>query len=106
MGGGDRGEGGTDKGEDAKLLKKYCVEEHPVCLSGDREQMQVLEAEKKQERGRVKIKTLLSARGPEKRGSSVSPHAPTSKIGHFRKYFYSARASFGVMYCPSSLKGN
>lgn len=39
---------------------------------------------------------------PWKGGSSVSPLAPSSKIGCFRKYCYSAGASIGVTYCPLS----
>lgn len=39
---------------------------------------------------------------PWKGGSSVSPLAPSSKIGYFRKYCYSAGASIGVTYCPLS----
>lgn len=59
----------------------------------------MLEAERKLGRQRLKIKTQPPRPG---KGSYASPFAPCSRIGHYRKYLFSAGASIGVTYCPFS----
>jgi len=78
----------TESGEDVRATKGVLLEEHTARLQRLRINTSWRPRGNKGEKNTEDKELSLSPQAP-KRGSSAFPLAPSSKIGHFRKYCYS-----------------